>query len=70
MTFHNSVRIGRLLEDLDIFACCLCYRHIQNPKQVEGLPSPYSIVTALVDQIDISEVPLRVSKLDDYCFLQ
>jgi len=59
MTFHNSVRIGRLLEDLDIFAVCLCYRHIKNPKQVEGLPSPYSIVTALVDQIDISEVPLR-----------
>jgi len=63
MTFHNSVRIGRLLEDLDIFAVCLCYRHIDNPKQVEGLPSPYSIVTALVDQIDISEVPLRVSEL-------
>ena len=69
MTFHNSVRIGRLLEDLDIFAVCLCYRHIKNPKQVEGLPSPYSIVTALVDQIDISEVPLRVLELNHYHLL-
>ena len=65
MTFHNSVRIGRLLEDLDIFAVCVCYQHIQNPKQVEGMPSSYSIVTALVDQIDISEAPLRVSQFRD-----
>ena len=60
MTFHNTVRVGRLLEDLDIFAVCLCYKHILNPKQIEGMPSPYSIVTALVDQIDIATVPLRV----------
>ena len=60
MTSHKTVRIGRLLEDLDIFAVTLCYKHILNPKQPSGVTSPYSIVTACVDQIDISAVPLRV----------
>ncbi|XP_032787008.1 acyl-coenzyme A thioesterase 9, mitochondrial isoform X1 [Daphnia magna] len=60
MTFHKTIRIGRLLEDLDIFAVTLCYRHILNPKQPSNVSiSPYSIVTACVDQIDISHVPLR-----------
>ncbi len=60
MTFHKTVRVGRLLEDLDIFAVTLCYRHVLNPKQPQGGTSPYSIVTALVDQIDIASTPLRV----------
>lgn len=60
MTFHKTVRIGRLLEDLDIFAVTLCYRHILNPKQPSGVTSPYSIVTACVDQIDMSPIALRV----------
>ncbi len=60
MTSHKTVRIGRLLEDLDIFAVTLCYKHILNPKQPPAVTSPYSIVTACVDQIDISPVPLRV----------
>lgn len=59
MTFHKTVRAGRLLEDLDIFAVTLCYKHILNPKQAPGVTSPYSIVTALVDQIDISPTQLR-----------
>ena len=59
MTFHKTVRVGRLLEDLDIFAVTLCYKHILNPKQTPGITSPYSIVTALVDQIDISPTQLR-----------
>lgn len=59
-TFHNTVRVGRLLEDLDIFAGVLCYKHILNPKQPAGVTSPYSIVTACVDQIDIKPKSLRV----------
>ena len=60
MTFHKTVRIGRLLEDLDVFAVTLAYKHIQNPKQPPDVTSPYSVVTGSVDQIDISSVPLRV----------
>ena len=61
MTFHKTIRIGRLLEDLDVFAVTLCYKHILNPKQpADCTVSPYSIVTACVDQIDISHFPLRV----------
>ncbi|KAG0696706.1 Acyl-coenzyme A thioesterase 10, mitochondrial [Chionoecetes opilio] len=52
VTFMGGVRVGRLLEDLDVFAVWLCYKHIQNPRQTPDLPSPYSIVTALVDRID------------------
>ena len=29
----------------------LCYNHVKNPRQKPDLPSPYSIVTALVDRI-------------------
>ncbi|XP_064090301.1 acyl-coenzyme A thioesterase 9, mitochondrial-like isoform X2 [Macrobrachium nipponense] len=55
VTFLGGVRVGRLLEDLDVFAVWLCYKHVLNPRQKEGLPSPYSIVTALVDRIDFNE---------------
>lgn len=66
MTFHKTVRVGRLLEDLDVFAVFVCYKHILNPKQIPGVPSPYSIVTALVDQIDFASTPLRVNSI---CFI-
>ncbi|XP_069993606.1 acyl-coenzyme A thioesterase 9, mitochondrial [Penaeus vannamei] len=54
VTFLGGVRVGRLLEDLDVFAVWLCYKHLENPRQKEDLPSPYSIVTALVDRIDFN----------------
>lgn len=61
MTFHKTIRIGRLLEDLDVFAVTLCYKHILNPNQPADISvSPYSIVTACVDQMDIAHFPLRV----------
>nr|XP_053642235.1 acyl-coenzyme A thioesterase 9, mitochondrial-like isoform X2 [Cherax quadricarinatus]XP_053642236.1 acyl-coenzyme A thioesterase 9, mitochondrial-like isoform X2 [Cherax quadricarinatus] len=55
VTFMGGVRIGRLLEDLDVFAVWLCYKHLKNPRQREDMPSPYSIVTALVDRIDFNQ---------------
>ncbi|XP_045623522.1 acyl-coenzyme A thioesterase 9, mitochondrial isoform X1 [Procambarus clarkii] len=63
VTFMGGVRIGRLLEDLDVFAVWLCYKHIKNPRQKDDMPSPYSIVTALVDRIDFNqEAILRPDK--------
>ncbi|KAB7504898.1 Acyl-coenzyme A thioesterase 9, mitochondrial, partial [Armadillidium nasatum] len=63
LTFLGGVRTGRLLEDMDIFAVWLCYKHILNPLQKEGYPSPYAVVTALVDRIDFHKgVALRADK--------
>ncbi|TSK98461.1 Acyl-coenzyme A thioesterase 9, mitochondrial [Bagarius yarrelli] len=50
LNFHNSVRFGRILEDLDSLAVLICYSHTWN-KELEK--SPLSIVTALVDKIDM-----------------
>ncbi|XP_071399260.1 acyl-CoA thioesterase 9, tandem duplicate 1 isoform X1 [Centroberyx affinis] len=50
LTYHNTVRFGRILEDLDSLAVLISYSHTHN----EALPrSPLSIVTALVDKIDM-----------------
>ena len=54
LTHFGSVRVGRLLEDMDVFAVHLVFKHILNPKQPAGdKQSPFSIVTALVDRIDV-----------------
>ncbi|XP_018616839.1 acyl-coenzyme A thioesterase 9, mitochondrial isoform X2 [Scleropages formosus] len=50
LTFHNTVRFGRILEDLDSLAVLICYSHTRN-KALQR--SPLSIVTALVDKIDM-----------------
>ncbi|KAJ1523495.1 hypothetical protein ONE63_001347 [Megalurothrips usitatus] len=55
-TLHGYVRLGRLMEDMDIFAVWLAFKHIENPKQKPDLPTPYNIVTVLVDQIDFTSV--------------
>ena len=52
-THIGGVRIGRLLEDMDMFAVHLVFKHILNPKQEKNDPSPFAIITALVDKIDI-----------------
>lgn len=54
-TIHGYVRLGRLMEDMDIFAVWLAFKHIDNPKQKDVL-TPYNIVTVLVDQIDFTSV--------------
>uniref|UniRef100_A0A8C6T8X2 Acyl-CoA thioesterase 9, tandem duplicate 2 n=1 Tax=Neogobius melanostomus TaxID=47308 RepID=A0A8C6T8X2_9GOBI len=50
LTFHNTVRFGRILEDLDSLAVLISYSHTYNPTLKK---SPLSIVTALVDKIDM-----------------
>uniref|UniRef100_A0A8C1BFG1 Acyl-CoA thioesterase 9, tandem duplicate 1 n=1 Tax=Cyprinus carpio carpio TaxID=630221 RepID=A0A8C1BFG1_CYPCA len=53
LNYHNSVRFGRILEDLDSLAVLICYSHTWN-KELKR--SPLSIVTALVDKIGIPKV--------------
>ncbi|KAF2895765.1 hypothetical protein ILUMI_10411 [Ignelater luminosus] len=55
ITFLGHVRIGRLLEDMDIFAVHVAQQHILNPKLPAGKSSPYTLVTALVDKIDFTD---------------
>ncbi|XP_034023993.1 acyl-CoA thioesterase 9, tandem duplicate 1 isoform X2 [Thalassophryne amazonica] len=52
LTFHNTVRFGRILEDLDSLAVLIAYSHTYNPALKR---SPLSIVTALVDKIDMRQ---------------
>ncbi|NWW60044.1 ACOT9 thioesterase, partial [Ifrita kowaldi] len=52
LNVHNSVRFGRILEDLDSLGVLICYTHTKQ----EGQPrSPLSIVTALVDKINLCQ---------------
>lgn len=52
LTHLGGVRIGRLLEDMDVFAVHLVFKHALNPrKPANSDQSPFSIVTALVDRI-------------------
>ncbi|XP_073920447.1 acyl-coenzyme A thioesterase 9, mitochondrial isoform X2 [Castor canadensis] len=50
LTVQNTVRFGRILEDLDSLGVLICYMHTQNHS---SKMSPLSIVTALVDKIDM-----------------
>ena len=51
-THLGGVRIGRLLEDMDIFAVHLVFKHTLIPTLPQDTKqSPFSIVTALVDRI-------------------
>ncbi|MEQ2295714.1 Acyl-coenzyme A thioesterase 9, mitochondrial [Ameca splendens] len=52
LTYHNTVRFGRILEDLDSLAVLISYSHTYNPALKR---SPLSIVTALVDKIDMRQ---------------
>ncbi len=55
INFQNSVRFGRLLEDLDTMAVHISYLHnISQSVEISGqFISPIVIVTALVDRIEI-----------------
>ncbi|ALC45576.1 CG1774, partial [Drosophila busckii] len=52
----NRVRLGRLIEELDMFAVWLCHRHITVPQLPEGVALPYSFVTLLVDKVEFSNI--------------
>ncbi|XP_070800172.1 acyl-coenzyme A thioesterase 9, mitochondrial isoform X3 [Pituophis catenifer annectens] len=50
LNMQNTVRFGRILEDLDSLGVLICYTHTKNEAT---LRSPLSIVTALVDKIGL-----------------
>ncbi|XP_041439509.1 acyl-coenzyme A thioesterase 9, mitochondrial isoform X1 [Xenopus laevis] len=50
LNVYNNVRFGRILEDLDSLGVLICYTHTKSELRQT---SPLSIVTALVDKIDL-----------------
>ncbi|XP_053403174.1 acyl-coenzyme A thioesterase 9, mitochondrial-like [Mercenaria mercenaria] len=54
INYYNGIRFGRILEDLDTFAVAISYTHTLDASHTDR-KSPLSIVTALVDRIDLSQ---------------
>ena len=54
--FYGGIRLGKLLEDLDILAACIAYSHCGNG----GMQRDLAIVTASVDKIDLLMPTLAV----------
>ncbi|KAM4795760.1 acyl-coenzyme A thioesterase 9, mitochondrial-like [Rhinophrynus dorsalis] len=52
LNVYNNVRFGRILEDLDSLGVLICYTHTKSESRQT---SPLSIVTALVDKIDLQK---------------
>ncbi|XP_035567830.1 acyl-coenzyme A thioesterase 9, mitochondrial isoform X1 [Canis lupus baileyi] len=55
LTVQNTIRFGRILEDLDSLGVLICYMHT---RVHAAKMSPLSIVTALVDKIDMCKTSL------------
>ena len=55
LTSGEWPRMGRLLEDMDVFAVHLTHKHVKIPNH-KGGKLPFSIVTALVDQIQVHSI--------------
>ncbi|XP_038066787.1 acyl-coenzyme A thioesterase 9, mitochondrial-like [Patiria miniata] len=60
LNFFKTVRIGKIMEDLDTFAVWISYQH--NRDYTEANSTPLVIVTALVDRIDLHEVEIQYDK--------
>lgn len=54
--YMGNIRVGRLQEDMDLFAVWVVHNHTYLPDLPEGTPLPYTFVTILVDKIDFTDV--------------
>ncbi|KAK9887398.1 hypothetical protein WA026_022335 [Henosepilachna vigintioctopunctata] len=50
----GHIRLGRLLEDMDIFAVHVGLQHIHAPTVPKDIPIPFMLVTARCDRIEIT----------------
>eukprot|EP00794_Sanderia_malayensis_P005277 gene5277-5944_t len=60
LTFYKTVRIGKLLEDMDTLAGLVGYKYYKGPLQNDS--APFALVTASVDKFDLSESFIRSDK--------
>ncbi|KAJ6645243.1 Acyl-coenzyme A thioesterase 9, mitochondrial [Pseudolycoriella hygida] len=56
VTFLGHVRLGRLMEDMDLFAVWVMHQHVKMPNLDPNIPLPYTFVTILVDKISFTDV--------------
>lgn len=56
VTFLGHVRLGRLMEDMDLFAVWVVHKHLHLPTLPKDTPLPYTFVTCLVDKIDFTDL--------------
>ena len=56
VTTVGGIRVGRLVEDMDVFAVHLIHKHVSDSNNSAQLP--FSIVTAMVDQARIPDFKL------------
>lgn len=63
VTFLGSVRLGRLMEDMDLFAVWVVHQHMLIPNLDPATPFPYTFVTLLVDKISFTDVVPKVSTI-------
>lgn len=57
--FLGEIRIGRLMEDMDLFAVWVVHQHVLVPELKPGTPLPYTFVTILVDKIDFTDIDAK-----------
>ena len=58
LTFYRTVRIGKLMEDMDTLAGLVGYKFYEGPSKYVGR-APFAFVTACVDKFDIKENFIR-----------
>ncbi|KAK7601795.1 hypothetical protein V9T40_009236 [Parthenolecanium corni] len=62
VTYLGYIRLGRIMEDMDFFAVWCALKYLHNPKQPIGEPTPYVIVTVLVDEVQFTQVTPKPNK--------
>ena len=58
LTFYNTVRFGKLLEDLDTLAGWVGFKYFKGPTE----RAPFSLVTACVDRIGLQESSIGITE--------
>ena len=58
LTFYKTVRIGKLLEDMDTLAGLVGYKYYKGPAEYEDR-APFALVTASVDKFKLKESFIR-----------
>ena len=58
LTFYRTVRIGKLMEDMDTLAGIVGYKFYQGPSKYVG-KAPFALVTASVDKFHLKESYIR-----------
>ncbi|XP_037946175.1 acyl-coenzyme A thioesterase 9, mitochondrial-like [Teleopsis dalmanni] len=62
VAFLGHVRLGRLMEDMDLFAVWVCHQHLKIPDLPKSVHLPYTFVTVLADKITFSDIRTNITE--------